>query len=299
MTDRLQELQVFVRAAESGSFSRAARELGLTQPSVSRILSALEKRLGVQLLLRTTRQVTLTEAGAAFLDRARQIQADLDEAEHAARGVDSLQGTVRLAVPILYGTVRVIPHLSALLDLHPGLKIDLTVADHFQDLIAEGADIAIRIGKLADSSMGGRLLESLQRIVVAAPSYLTQRGRPHTPPDLAAHDCILGPGAFGGGDAWTFTRDRTALSVQVRGRMRTQSGPGVLSSARAGLGLAITSRIAADEAIRQGELIRVLEDYSLEPVAVNAVFPAGPRPSPKVRAVVEFLAQRIAATVST
>ena len=197
MNDRLQALTVFIRAAESGSFSRAARELGLTQPSVSRIIAELETRLGVKLFLRTTRQVTLTDAGATFLERARQILTDLDEAEHAARGVDSLQGLVRLAAPVLYGTLRIIPHLSLLMDQHPGLRVNLTITDHYQDLIADGADVAIRMGKLADSSMGARRLDTLQRYVVAAPSYLAKRGTPHTPADLAEHNCILGPGDFG------------------------------------------------------------------------------------------------------
>src|SRR5471030_2987876 len=176
MNDRLQELLVFVRAAESGGFSRAARELGLTQPSVSRVVSELETRLGVKLFLRTTRQVTLTDAGSTFLDRARQILADLDEAEHAARGVDSLQGLVRLAAPVLYGTLRIIPHLPLLMDQHPGLRINLTITDHYQDLFADGADVAIRMGKLADSSMGASRLDELQRYVVAAPAYLAKRG---------------------------------------------------------------------------------------------------------------------------
>jgi DNA-binding transcriptional LysR family regulator len=296
MNDRLQELVVFVRAAESGSFSRAARELGLTQPSVSRIVSELEARLGVKLLLRTTRQVTLTDAGSAFLDRARQILADLDEAEHAARGVDSLQGLVRLAAPVLYGTLRIIPHLPLLMDQHPGLRVNLTIADHYQDLIADGADVAIRMGKLADSSMGARKLDELQRYVVAAPAYLAKRGVPHTPAELAEHDCIFGPGGFGA-HAWEFTRRATVTSVNVHGRVQTHSGPGVIASAIAGLGVALSTDLAAAEAMRNGTLVRLLEDYEMPPVEVHAVLPQGPRPSPKVRGVVEFLAARIGANI--
>src|SRR5690242_5144552 len=126
MSDRLQELTVFVRAAESGSFSRAARELRLSQPSVSRIMSELEARLGVKLLLRTTRHVSLTDAGAVFLDRARQVLAELEDAEDAARGVDSLRGTIRLAMPILYGTREVIPRLTEFLRRHPLLRVEMT-----------------------------------------------------------------------------------------------------------------------------------------------------------------------------
>lgn len=295
MNDRLQELLVFVRAAERGGFSRAAQELGLTQPSVSRIVSELETRLGVKLLLRTTRQVTLTDAGLTFLDRARQILADLEEAEHAARGVDSLQGLVRLAAPVLYGTVRIIPHLSSLMEQHPGLRVNLTITDHYQDLIADGADVAIRMGKLADSSMGARKLDELQRYVVAAPAYLAKHGVPHTPAELAEHECIFGPGGFGQ-HVWEFTRKAAVTSVNVRGRVQTHSGPGVIASAMAGLGVALSTHLAAAEGLKNGTLVRLLEDYEMPSVEVHAVLPQGPRPSPKVRAVVDFLAARIAAT---
>ncbi len=146
MSDRLQELAVFIRAAESGSFSRAARELGLSQPSVSRIVGELEARLGVTLLLRTTRRITLTHAGELFLDRAREILAGLEEAEDAARGLDSLRGLIRLALPVIYGTREVIPRLAEFLAMHPQLRVEMTVSDERQDLVAEGADVAIRLG---------------------------------------------------------------------------------------------------------------------------------------------------------
>jgi DNA-binding transcriptional LysR family regulator len=146
MGDRLQELAVFVRAAEGGSFSRAARELNLSQPSVSRIVGELEARLGVKLFLRTTRRITVTDAGAVFLDRAREILAGMEDAEDAARGVDSLRGLIRLAVPVLFGTREIIPRLATFMAKHPMLRVELTVSDERQDLIAEGADVAIRLG---------------------------------------------------------------------------------------------------------------------------------------------------------
>lgn len=292
MSDRLQELQVYVRAAEGGSFSRAARELGLTQPSISRIVSQFEARMGVKLLLRTTRQVTLTDAGAVFLERARQLLADLDEAEHAARGIDSLQGVVRLATPVLYGTTRIVPHLPALMAQHPGLRINLTIADHYQDLIADGVDVAIRMGKLADSAMGARKLETLPRYVVAAPAYLARRGVPRAPADLVEHDCIVGLGSFGP-DAWVFTKDATVTSVSVHGRVQTHSGPGMVASAIAGMGIAMSSNVAFSEGLERGALVRLLEEFELAPLEVHAVLPQGPRPSPKVRSVIEFLAERL------
>src|SRR5262249_32692010 len=162
-------------------------------PSVSRIVGALEERLGVKLLLRTTRRITVTDAGALFLDRAREILAGLEDAEDAARGLDSLRGTIRLVLPVLYGTREVIPLLYPFLSAPPLLRVEMSVADERQDLVAEGADVAIRLGALGDSAFGARKLATLQRYVVAAPRYLADRGTPKRPADLAAHDCIFGP----------------------------------------------------------------------------------------------------------
>jgi DNA-binding transcriptional LysR family regulator len=292
MSDRLQELAVFVRAAESGSFSRAARELGLSQPSVSRIIGELEARLGVRLLLRTTRRIAVTDAGALFLDRAREILAEIEDAEDAARGLDSLRGTIRLAIPIVYGTREIIPRLPKFLSMHPLLRVELSVADQRQDLVAEGADVAIRMGNLDDSAFGARKLQTLERMLVASPTYLAARGRPKAPADLASHDCIFGPGNFGR-DSWSFTRNGTEVSVDVRGRIHTDSGPGVFACAMAGLGIAMTSTVMVGPEIKAGALVPLLRSYKLSSVDVHAVFPAGPRPSTKVRALVDFLVDEL------
>jgi DNA-binding transcriptional LysR family regulator len=292
MSDRLQELAVFVRAAESGSFSRAARELGLSQPSVSRIIGELEARLGVTLLLRTTRRITVTDAGALFLERAREILAQIEDAEDAARGVDSLRGIIRLALPVIYGTREIIPRLPKFLAPHPLLRVEMAVADERQDLVAEGADVAIRLGVLSDSVFGARKLATLQRMVVASPVYLKARGTPKTPADLASHDCIFGPGNFGR-DSWSFTRNGSETSVDVHGRIHTNSGPGVFASVMAGLGIALASTVMFEAELKAGALVPLLRGYKLAPVEVHAVFPGGPRPSVKVRALVDFLAQEL------
>src|SRR5207244_451327 len=192
-------------AAETGSFSRVARELRVSQPSVSRMIASLEARLGVKVLLRTTRQVTPTDAGSVFLERARQIVGDLDDAENAARGVDSLHGALRVAMSGAFGTREVIPHLPSFMAQHPRLRIELLISDRTEELIAEGVNMALRLGPLADSSFGVRLLGKAPRHVVAAPAYLAQRGTPNTPAELASHDCIVGPGLSGRG-GWRFTR---------------------------------------------------------------------------------------------
>ncbi len=289
MSDRMQELAVFVRTAEGGSFSRAARELGLSQPSVSRIIGELEARLGVTLLLRTTRRITVTDAGALFLDRAREILADIEDAEDAARGVDLLRGTIRLALPVLYGTREIIPRLPKFLGLHPLLRVEMTVVDARQDLVAEGADVAVRLGDLDDSVFGARKLQTLERMLVASPTYLKAHGTPKTPADLASHDCIFGPGNFGR-DNWSFRRNGTETSVDVRGRIHTNSGPDVFASVMAGLGIAMASTVMCGADVKAGLLVPLLRTYRLEPVEVHAVFPGGPRPSAKVRALVDYLA---------
>jgi DNA-binding transcriptional LysR family regulator len=292
MSDRWQELRIFVRAAESGSFSRAARELRLSQPSVSRVIGELEARLGVKLLLRTTRRITVTDAGALFLDRAREILADMEDAEDAARGLDSLRGLIRLALPVVYGTRKIIPLLPKFLALHPELKVEMAVSDARQDLVAEGADVAIRLGELDDSVFGARKLETLERMLVASPGYLRARGTPKRPADLAAHDCIFGPGNFGR-DSWSFSRDGAEISVDVRGRIHTNSGPGAFASVMAGLGIAMVSTVMAGPEIKQGMLVPLLRGYRLSPVEVHAVFPGGPHPSTKVRALVDFLVEEL------
>jgi DNA-binding transcriptional LysR family regulator len=292
MNDRLQELTVFTRAAERGSFSKAGRELGLSQPSVSRIIGALEARLGVILLLRTTRRITLTDAGALLLERAREILAGLEDAEDAARGVDSLRGTFRLALPVIYGTRVVIPLMSKFLATHPLLKVEMRVADERQDLIAEGADIAIRLGRLEDSGFGARRLALLDRVLAASPGYLQARGTPRTPADLAEHDCIFGPGGFGGG-TWTFTRKDTVTTVDVKGRAQSDSGPGIFACLLAGLGIGMASTVMVGAEIKSGALVEVLRGYRMDPVEVHALFPGGPRPSAKVRAFVDFLAAEL------
>jgi DNA-binding transcriptional LysR family regulator len=296
MSDRLQELSVFVRAAETGSFSKVAREFGVSQPSVSRMVASLETRLGVKLLLRTTRRVTPTDAGVIFLERSRRILGDLDEAAHAARGVDSLHGVLRVVMSGAFGTREVIPRLPPFLAQHPRLKVEFLISDRTDDLIAEGADVAVRLGRLTDSAFGARLLASAPRLVVASPAYLAARGVPEMLADLARHECIVGPG-LSGRSGWSFTREGAVTSVAVEGRVQVASADGVMACVKAGLGIAVVSRWMCRAEMERGEVRPILSEYMLEPVDVHAVYPAGPRPAPKVRAFSDFLAARLGTSV--
>jgi DNA-binding transcriptional LysR family regulator len=168
----------------------------------------------------------------------------------------------------------------------------MSVADNRQDLVAEGADVAIRLGELGDSAFGARRLQTLERMMVASPAYLKARGTPKIPADLATHDCIFGPGNYGR-DSWSFSRNGTEISVDVHGRIHTDSGPGAFASVMSGLGIAMVSTAMAGPEIKAGLLVPLLRGYKLAPLEVHAVFPGGPRPSTKVRALVDFLAQEL------
>jgi DNA-binding transcriptional LysR family regulator len=292
MSDRLQELTAFIRAGETGSFSRVARELGVSQPSISRIVASLETRLGVKLLLRTTRHVALTDAGRMFLERARQILGDLDDAENAARGADSLRGTLRVALSGAFGIREVIPRLPGFAGQHPKLRIELLMSDRTDDLIAEGADMALRLGPLVDSGFGARLLGKAPRLAVASPGYLTRRGTPRTPADLAGHDCILGPG-LSGRSGWSFTRSGRAPSVTVDGPIKVASADGVVACAKAGFGIALASRWMCRAELEAGKLVAILSNYQLAWVELHAVYPSGRRPSLKVQAFSDYFAAQL------
>src|SRR5688572_24859466 len=212
MSDRLSALRLFARIARTGSFSRAGRELGLSQPSASRIAAALEREVGAALMTRTTRGLTLTEAGADYLARIEPILAALEEADHAARGTGELRGILRVALTLAFGVREVIPVLPPFMQLHPALRINLLMNDRNQDLVAEGIDVALRFGGLEDSTATARRLGASPRLLVASPSYLARAGSPDTPESLANHEVIVGPIGIGL-DSCTFQRDGRTTTV--------------------------------------------------------------------------------------
>jgi len=264
----------------------------VSQPSISRMVADLEARLGAKLLLRTTRHVTPTDAGRVFLERARQILGDLDDAENAARGVDSLRGTLRVALSGAFGTREVIPRLPGFTAQHPNLGIELLMSDRTEDLIAEGADMALRLGPLPDSGFGARLLGKAPRLVIASPGYIARKGTPHTPTDLAGHDCILGPG-LSGRTGWSFMRSGKSASPTLDGSIKVTSADGVIACAKAGLGIAVASRWMCRTELEAGEVVAILSDYQLDWVELHAVYPGGRRPSLKVRTFSDYLAAQL------
>ncbi len=292
MNDRLQQLALFVRTVETGSFSKAARELGLSQPSASRAVAALEQRLGVKLIARTTRQISATGAGEALLLRGREALAAIDDAESAARGADRLSGILRVALPPTYGVRRIVPLLPSFFARHPLLKIDLMMSDRYENLIAEGADFALRIGEQPDSSFVARKLESARRLFVAAPSYLARRGAPKQLADLTAHDLIGGPADIGE-QAWVARLNGRTEVQPVNPRVHARSAAGVVACATAGLGIAIATTWMCGEELASGALVELLGDFVLDPIAAYVVFPAGRRPSQRARAFVDHLERAV------
>lgn len=288
MNDKLLALQLFVRVARTGSFSAAARELDLSQPSVSRIIAALESDVGEALVIRTTRAVTLTDVGNDYLTRVEAILAALEEADHAARGSRELRGTLRVALPGSFGVREIIPVLPGFLARHPALNVSLLMSDQRQDTIKEGVDVALRLGELADSSATARLIGRTQRLVAASPAYLKARGTPRMPADLSAHAAIVGPAGTNAG-TWAFEKDGQSVSVRINNRLTVSINEGAVAAAVAGVGIVTTALWGCRAELASGALVRLLSDWQMGDVEVHGMFTPGRRPKPSARALVEYL----------
>ena len=286
MNDRLIALKLFVRVAQTASFSAAARELGLSQPSASRIIAGLESEVGASLFTRTTRAVTLTEAGARYLARIEPILIALEEADLEARGTAELRGTLRVGLSSSLGIREVIPRLGLFMDRHPALRVELLMDDQRQHLVAEGVDVALRFGSMADSTAVARRIAVWPRILAAAPAYIERKGMPTRPTDLANHAFVLGPGHA---PVWSFFQDRRKLSVNVESRLIATVHEGAIAAAVAGLGIISSVLGGCSLELSSGKLVRVLSDWEMETVELHAVFASGHAAKPSARAFSEFL----------
>ena len=236
--------------------------------------------------------MSLTEAGADYLARIEPLLSSLEEADHAVRGTGELRGLLRIAVSSSFGVREVIPRLPRFLERHPGLRIDLGISDQRQDLVADGVDVALRLGSLPDSAAVARKLAEAPRVLAASPAYLEHRGRPLNPGDLVSHAVILGPGAAAP-NAWTFIRNGRRTSVRVEGQLTTAANEGAVAGAVAGLGITLTSLWGCRAEIERGHLERIMEDWAMEPVEVHALFPPGRAASPAARAFIDYLAPQL------
>jgi DNA-binding transcriptional LysR family regulator len=291
MNDSIAALRLFVRVARSGSFSSAGRDVGLSQPSASRLVAALEREVGAPLFTRTTRAVRLTDAGAHYLARVEPILAALDEADHEARGTGELRGTLRVAVSSTMANRAVLPNLAQFMRRHPALRVEILIDDHRQDLVVEGVDVALRFGALSDSAATAKRVGAWPRIITASPAYLAERGVPQSPSDLASHAVILGPS--GVGPSWTFRKNRRVVSVTLEGQLMITVNEGAIAAAVAGLGIMSTIRPGCRTELASGALVEVLPDWTMETVELHVVFASGRGARPSARAFADFLIEAL------
>ncbi|WP_420391236.1 LysR family transcriptional regulator [Acuticoccus sp.] len=289
--DRLGAMQTFVRVAEAGSFSAAARLLEVGQPAVSKTVAQLEAALGARLVVRSTRQIALTEDGRRYLELARAAleAADAADASVGGRSADP-RGLVRLATSVAFARLHIVPRLGRLFERHPGITMELVLSDGFVDLVEAGVDVALRIGVLKEAGLVARRVGLAHRIVVAHPGYFARRGRPQRPQDLAAHDCVVYT-QLATGNLWEFEGPEGAVSVPVSGRLRVSTADAMREAVLEGLGVGVTPTWMWRDEVAEGRLERVLAAYEPTARPVMAVFPERRLVSPKVRAVVDFVAE--------
>lgn len=289
--DRFSSLQVFIRVVDSGSFTQAARELGLGQPAVSKAVAALEARLKTQLLNRTPRGLQPTAAGQAFYASSARLLADLEEAEHqVTAGNAGPAGTVRLSLPPAFGRMFVVPRLPALLARHPGLSVELSIAEQHVDVIKDGIDVAMRIGHLRDSTLVARRIGSKHTCTVATPAYLARCGTPATPDALAHHNMIAGS-SRGGTMPWVFSGPDGPLQREPTGNITANDAEAVRAAVLSGIGIAHDASALFHADIQHGRLVRILHDFAPAPLPIHAVTAGGRRTPRRVQVLIEFLAE--------
>lgn len=292
-SDRARAMEVFTVAVAEGSFSAAGRCLGLTPSAVSRTIDRIEARLGVRLLLRSTRALALTAEGEAYLRAARRILADLDDAEQVIADQGAPRGRLRVSAAQAHGRLSIVPLLGDFVRLHPHILVDISLADRLVDLAAGQADVAIRFGPLADSPLTARKLGESRRVIIAAPAYLAQHGTPQVPEDLHGHNC-LNFNFRRAEPTWPFRDGAREYSLPVRGNIEANNGETLGQLAAAGVGIARVGAFSIADEIASGQVVPILEDYNPGDVeAIHAVFAGGANTPARVRVFVDFLAERL------
>lgn len=293
--ENLNSLRVFVRVAETRSFTQAAKRLGLTSSAVSKAITRLEQELGVRLLHRTTRSVGLTNDGASFFEHCLQILAQIEDAENLlGAATSSLHGRLHVHLPVGFGRRVIMPMLPRFLKQHPNLVLDAELSDRTVDLAYEGIDAAVQIGEPADARLIARKLCHLRFMACASPQYLAEHGEPRTPEELDGHHCmayvLMHTGRY---REWPFSKNGVPCPKTVSGQLNVNNAESLLEAASSGLGIAMISNFTAADAIRDGRLRPILTDYVGEGPPVYVVYLPSRNLSPKVRAFVNFLVQEI------
>ena len=293
--DRFQSLLAFAKVVEAGSFARAADRLDLSVSAVSRQVSELEAHLGVRLLNRTTRRLSMTEGGQAFYERCVQLLADLDEAEQAVTASAVVpRGTLRLTASISFGVGYLAPAIAEFQQQHPQLRFDIELSDRAVDLVDEGLDLAIRIGDIGCHALIGRRIGVAQMICCASPSYLARHPAPRTPADLAGHSCLTYEYSSDG-NIWRFTdAERRVHEVKVTGHAHANNGAMLAALAAAGVGVNLEPDFIVADDVRAGRLVPLLPGYTAPTIDINAAYPSRRHLSAKVRTFIDFLVLRFA-----
>jgi DNA-binding transcriptional LysR family regulator len=293
--DRLAAMSVIVAVGATGSLSGAARQLGMPLPTVSRKVSDLESHLATRLFNRSTRRLTLTDAGQAYLLASRRILEDVDIAERAASGEFSApRGELVISAPIVFGRLHVLPTVTAFLASYPEVNVRLVLGDRWVNLLEEHVDLAVRIGELADSSLVATRCGTTRRVLCGSPDYFSQHTPPKRPADLAAHSTIAF-GALSAADSWTFRVEQVAISVPIRPRLAVNTAEAAIDAAIAGLGVTQVLSYQIEEAVKVGKLVTALKRFESTPVPVSLVYSSQRRLPLKVRAFLDFALPRLRA----
>ena len=290
--DKIRAMQVFAQVAEFGSFSKAAERLALPAATVTNTVQALEKHLGVRLLQRTTRKVTLTEDGALYLERCQKLLAELEDTESLfARSGVKPRGVVRVELPERLARLRIIPMLPDFFERYPDIQLKLGATDRFVNLVGEGVDCAVRVGPLADSTLVARRIGEMEQINIAAKTYLDRHGRPRSLADLASHLAVNYFSSRTGRDlAWEYVEDGEVKTLKMRSAVSVASSDAYLACCRAGLGLIQVPRNGIEDLLASGELEEVLPAYRPEPLPVSVVYSHNRQMTPRVRVFVDWIA---------
>lgn len=280
----------FVNVAENESFTQASKKMAISTAQVSRQISALEKRLNIKLFYRTTRKVSLTEEGSVFYQHCRSVLDGLEAAERAITNLQSKpQGKIKLSTPVTYGEQQILPLVNDFMTQYNSIEVTAYLSNRQVELVEEGYDLAIRIGKLSDSSMMAKKLSKRTNYVCASPSYLDQHGIPHSLSELNKHCCLLGTL-----DYWRFRELDKEKNIRVSGRLRYNSGQALVDAALKGLGIVQLPDYYVDHYLQSGELVTLLDNYRVPDEGIWAVYPQNRHLSPKIRLLVEYLAQQLA-----
>lgn len=293
MTDRARELTIFAVVVDQGSFSNAARVLGLSPSAISRAIDRIEARLGVRLLHRTTRSLTLSAEGQAYLQAARRILKDLDDSEQQIADQGSPRGLLRVSASLSHGRLHVVPLLPEFAALYPHIQVDISLTDTTIDISGGQADVAIRFGKLPDSNLTARKLGVVKRVVAASPDYLTRFGTPKRPEDLLDHNC-LHFNFFRAESSWPFLVNNAVEWIPIKGSIEANNGETLAQLAVLGMGIVRLGEFLVVPNIETGRLIPILQDFNPgDAEDVHAIFVGGSHTPARVRAFVDFLAERL------